>query len=141
MRVAQFEQLAKYFEKRGDIAVAYLFGSQAQGKGSPLSDLDIGILFNDRVSPEDYFQARLHLIRELSGLLQSNNIDVVVLNQAPVLLSYNIIAARKILFESDQTARIGFETGVIDRYLDAQRFRQIRREYLKEQIQRGDFIG
>ena len=37
--------LKKYFQKRTDIAFAFLFGSQAKGKATKLSDVDIAVYF------------------------------------------------------------------------------------------------
>jgi predicted nucleotidyltransferase len=39
------EALKNYFQKRKDIAFAFLYGSQAKGNATPLSDVDIAVYF------------------------------------------------------------------------------------------------
>jgi len=40
------EILKQYFKKHPEIEIAYIFGSVAQGKENPLSDIDIAIIIN-----------------------------------------------------------------------------------------------
>ncbi|MBI3600541.1 MAG: nucleotidyltransferase domain-containing protein [Nitrospinae bacterium] len=42
---SNIEALKHYFETRKDIAFAFLFGSQARGTATKLSDVDIAIYF------------------------------------------------------------------------------------------------
>jgi len=39
------DKLRKYFEKRGDVAFGFLFGSTAKGYATSLSDIDVAVYF------------------------------------------------------------------------------------------------
>ena len=43
------EKLSPIFKKR-QVALAYLFGSHANGRVTPLSDVDIAVVFSDKAS-------------------------------------------------------------------------------------------
>jgi predicted nucleotidyltransferase len=55
----------RYLQEREDIAFAYLFGSTATGKATPLSDLDIAVYLTGGCFP----QKRLELIGDLCDRL------------------------------------------------------------------------
>ena len=42
---SEIKALKNYFEKRKDVAFAFFFGSQAKGKATKLSDVDIAVYF------------------------------------------------------------------------------------------------
>jgi len=89
------EQLEEFFasEARSGVQAAYLFGSVAEGRAHRESDVDVGVLLDRNVYPDrrDRFEARLHLISGLVDVLDSNEVDVVVLNDAPPQLGRHIV--------------------------------------------------
>lgn len=97
--------------------MAYLFGSTVRGEANSLSDIDVAVLFDDTFLQKEAFDFQLELISELTGVLNTNNVDPVVLNNSPLLLAYNIIRDGKIL-KSDEFLRVKFETKIMSRYLD-----------------------
>lgn len=136
-------KLAPYFARRREILLAYLFGSVAQGRANSLSDVDIALLvdeekFNelDAKKPYGYKAA---VIADLIGLLQANEIDLVLLHEAPPLLANEVISEGSLLFCRDEDVRIAFEVSVKHRYIDTKPLRQIKRQYLYERIDRGEF--
>ncbi len=70
------EALRKYFFDKHEVVAIYLFGSIAEGKARPGSDIDIGVLFDDKLSIEERFDKRLTFIIHLEDLLQSK-VDVI----------------------------------------------------------------
>lgn len=113
-----FEQeLTNFFRTVDNVDLAYLFGSMITGHANELSDVDIAVMLDENLSKKDMLYVQLDLISELSRVLKSNKIDLVVLNDAPLLLKYNIIKNGHVL-TSDETKRVAFETGVMTRYLD-----------------------
>lgn len=114
----QLEQkLREFFSKIEGVTLAYLFGSTVRGEANYLSDIDIAVLFDDTLLQKEAFDLQLELISELTGLLKTNNIDLVVLNDSPLLLTYNIIRDG-IILKSDEPLRVKFETKIMSRYLD-----------------------
>lgn len=87
--------LRKYFEDHPDLGVAsaYLFGSHAEGRAHRESDIDIGVLLQrDRYPTSgDRFDLRIQLGSELIHVLKHNEVDLVVLNDAPPLLGRKVI--------------------------------------------------
>ncbi len=114
----QLEQkLREFFYKVEGVTLAYLFGSTARGEANCLSDTDIAVLFDDTLLQKEAFDLQLGLLSELTGLLKTNNIDLVALNDSPLLLTYNIIRDG-IILKSDEPLRVKFETKIMSRYLD-----------------------
>ena len=74
----------------------YIFGSVAEGRAHRESDLDIGVLLDRRVYPDEKsrFQQRLLLSTALSRMA-GPEADVVILNDAPPLLGRAIATREK----------------------------------------------
>ncbi|WP_235284101.1 nucleotidyltransferase domain-containing protein [Methanosarcina sp. 1.H.A.2.2] len=114
----QLEQkLREFFSKVEGVTLAYLFGSTVRGEANRLSDIDIAVLFDDTLLQKEAFDLQLEVISELTGLLKTNNVDLVVLNDSPLLLTYNIIRDG-IILKSYEPVRVKFETKIMSRYLD-----------------------
>jgi predicted nucleotidyltransferase len=119
------------------VKVAYLFGSCARGDVGPLSDVDIAVLLDGRVSP---FEFRLRLSASLAQALGSEYFDLVTLNDAPLLLKYEVVRGGRVIKE-DKKIRVTFETRVLSEYLDTAYLRRTQRAYLKEQLAQGGTFG
>lgn len=112
-----------------NVSLVYLFGSRAKvlakdspspGKDvGPLSDYDFGIVtpFSPKrktaVSRPQLFRLQSKLARQLES-----EVDVVLLNGAPIELQYNVIATGLVLFEESIAARVEYESWVLSRYGD-----------------------
>ncbi len=79
---SQLPRLKALFSQE-EVMAAYLFGSVLQGGARPGSDLDIAIQ-----GGEGYEWARLYgrIYKGLCELLEADNIDLVILNEAPASL-------------------------------------------------------
>lgn len=111
------KELTEYFSSKDSIILAYLFGSTVRGDTGRLSDVDIGILLDEKLSKKDRFDLELKLISEIAILIKKNKIDLVVLNEAPLLLAHNIIKDG-IVLKSDEVERVKFETKILSMYID-----------------------
>ena len=110
-------ELTEYFSSKDSIILAYLFGSTVRGDAGRLSDVDIGVLLDENLSKKDRFDLELRLMGEIAVLINKNKIDLIVLNEAPLLLAYNIIKDG-IILKSSETERVRFETKLLSMYLD-----------------------
>lgn len=118
VRMIPYEkELTEYFSCKDSIKLAYLFGSTVRGDTGRLSDVDIGVLLDEKISKKDRFDLELILMGEIAILIKKNKIDLIVLNEAPLLLAYNIIKSG-IILKSDETARVKFETKILSKYMD-----------------------
>lgn len=113
------ESLAPVFEKmRGRVAVAYLFGSSANGQAGPNSDIDLAVLLHTGGVDAD-FEVRLELYADCCRALKRNDIDVVVLNRTRNLfLLESVVREGKVLFEDDAELREEYEVRVMHDFID-----------------------
>jgi len=111
--------LAPIFEKMSDrIAVAYLFGSAANGEAGPGSDIDLAVLLHDPAGSAG-FEVRLDLYADCSRVLKRNDIDVVVLNTARNLFLLNDVVQKGIvLYQCDSELREEFEVKIVHDFID-----------------------
>lgn len=86
-------QIEPYLAARAEVVACYLFGSRAEGRGHRESDVDLAVLLDHAScpTPRDRFEARVSLTSEFVALLHCNDVDVVVLNDAPPLLARRIV--------------------------------------------------
>ena len=116
-------------------ALVYFFGSQASGRPRAESDVDLAVLLSPKSPRHQYGRIRAQLIAELMTVFESNNVDVVILNEAPPLLTYEgVIRGGWLLLERDRLARIRFEVRAFQEYVDTAPLREIQNRYLKEAI-------
>lgn len=134
------QQLAADLANDPDIDVVYLFGSNAMGRAGGVSDIDIGILLGDHVLREDYFSRRLNYIGRCGSALHTDKVDVIILNDAPPLLAYEVVKHRSILLERNAEHRVAFEVDRINRYLDFKPILDMQVMYTKNQLLNGTYF-
>ena len=132
------KELTEYFSSKDNIILAYLFGSTVRGDTGYLSDVDIAILLDEKISEKDRFNLELKLISEIATLIKKNKIDLVVLNEAPLLLAYNIIK-NGIILKSSETDRVKFETKILSMYIDEKYYIKRHTEETLKRIARAGF--
>jgi len=121
-------------QKRDEVRVVYLFGSQASGTVNNISDIDIGVLLNEDFVKESVYGYRADLTAELVSLLRTDKVDLVVLNQAPPLLSHRVVRDGIVLHCKDESERIAFEVKMLNRFLDTAPLRERQNEYIKKSV-------
>ena len=138
---ARLGGIKKICQRHPEIEFVYLFGSRGRGRSGPLSDVDLAVHVDGSVPTDSYFQTSADLMSEFSHSLQSNEVDVIILNRAPLSVQYHIVFEGRLLYERRRLQRILFETKAVDLFLDAEPLRATSRTYLKDQIKRGAFVG
>ena len=130
-RQAQLNQL---FTKN-PVNAAYLSGSLS-GRTSfgHLSDVDIAILLMDQIKSDQFLDYQMYFFSELAKRLESETIDVVILNQASLLLKLQVIKYGQILFSRDEKQRISFETKAVMDYLDFKKYDEIQNQALSRRL-------
>jgi predicted nucleotidyltransferase len=113
----QDKRLLEFIRGQEYIKLAYLFGSVAKGKEGKLSDVDIAIFLDESLSKKEIFNLQLKLMSELTSILKTDKIDLIVMNNAPLLLKYNIIKHGKILKDEIET-KVMVESRILSDYLD-----------------------
>ncbi|MEA3255825.1 MAG: nucleotidyltransferase domain-containing protein [Candidatus Altiarchaeota archaeon] len=112
------DKLSRFFRGQKEVRVAYLFGSVASGKTGPLSDVDVGVFLDESLSKKKRFMLNLRLISEISGILKTDRVDIVIMNDVPVSLNYEIIKSNQPVYTRDESERVDIEHGILSKYLD-----------------------
>jgi predicted nucleotidyltransferase len=99
------------------------FGSLAAGELKPLSDLDFGVLVSKQIDKEKRFDKHLELIGLFTEIFQTEEVDLVMFNDAPMRFSHKIIASGKLLYCADRPELTDFIEKTVKRHLDFKFFR------------------
>jgi uncharacterized protein len=131
-------RLAAVLDREGVVS-ASLFGSQAGGTAGPLSDIDIAVWLDPSIDRRERFDRRLALMADAAGALETSEVDLVVLNDAPPLLQHRAIGSQTILVDRDPCARIRLQTRAILSYLDTKPLRDEQARGLRKSLAEGRF--
>ena len=125
------QELGSVFKDFNDVRLVYLFGSQVSGNIGPVSDYDFAVLLAELEPPLEY---KYRLACQLSNLLNTDKIDLVLLNYAPVELKYNIISTGELLYKRDNFCKVEFEANTLSQYFDyLPILRKQRQDIIKEE--------
>ncbi len=117
------------------VNAAYLAGSlSSRTSFGHLTDVDIAILLMDQIKSDQFLDYQFYFFSELAKRLESESIDVVILNQASLLLKLQVIKYGQILFSRDEKQRILFETKAVMDYLDFKKFDDIQNQALSRRL-------
>lgn len=108
---------------REPIGAVYLFGSQATGAAGPLSDVDVAVALSSD-SPAVTLDLRADLLAAASEALGTDEVDLVLVDQATPLLRHRVLRDGALLVERDPRARVRFETRALLEYLDTAPLRE-----------------
>ena len=104
-----------YLRSDEDILFAYLFGSLSRKKAGPLSDVDIAVYLAEKVS---FAEKKLETLGNLVNILNTDEIDLVVLNRAPLALRMNILENKKVIVDKSPLIRHRYESLTMRQYFD-----------------------
>lgn len=120
-----------YLSGRKDVVFAYLFGSYVTGKVHPLSDVDIAVYLDsletvpprwgegsERLVSLDISEKRLEILGHLNEIFKTDEVDLVVLNTAPLTLKMKILLSRRVISDNQPFKRHIFESITTRSYLD-----------------------
>jgi len=110
------DQLPMLFANCGRVEFAYLFGGALKGP-RPLSDIDLAVYCCAGTNLGEY---KPDLLGKLNDLLETDEIDLVILNQAPISLAGRIIIRKRLLFCRNDFLRHRFESLTLRKFHDFQ---------------------
>lgn len=99
------------------IIFAYIFGSFVQNKLKAGSDIDIAIYLEEDLGADIYLEIKM----ALSDMLK-REVDLVILNEAPPLLKYQIYKKNILLFTRDKTMESNHKVKTLFEYNDMKRY-------------------
>ncbi len=112
------DRLTECLAGRPEILEAYLFGSSARGEAQPHSDVDVAVFVDFEQSPSMPFGRAATLGAELMAALGRDDIDIVILNEAPPLLYHRVLRDGQRLVARDLMATTTREGRALSRYCD-----------------------
>ena len=119
---ALMSQLTGCLEGHSEVIAVYLYGSHAEGHANALSDIDIGVLIRNGLAKERLWELENALAADLGRMLRTDNVDLIVLNLAPLRIRYEVITRGEVLYSADDGARADFESYSLRRYWDFKKY-------------------
>lgn len=112
------ERLTRTLEPRAEILEAYLFGSHARGDAHHHSDVAVAVYVDEARPEAGPFGYQADLTTHLMIALETNAVDVVVLNTAPPLLYHRVLRDGVRLLSRDLRATTTRAGQALSRYFD-----------------------
>jgi len=107
--------VSEYLKRHPQIIFAYLFGGLTKAKPAPLSDVDIAIYVRE---PQKI--RYLDLFTKITNILGTDELDLVILNRAPLSLCGRILLSRKLLVDKEPFLRHRYESVTLRKFFDFQ---------------------
>ncbi len=108
-------KVEEYLQAHPRVIFAYLFGSLAKGKINPLSDVDLAVFISREAN---IIEERIGIHNCLAEILNTEEIDLVILNTAPLPLRARIIENKKVIVDKAPFLRHKFESLSLREYFD-----------------------
>jgi predicted nucleotidyltransferase len=113
---ARLPALLAQLRENAAIVAVYLYGSYGTPYQTPLSDVDIAVLFRPDRVPDS--PSHVDLINQVTGGLQEDDVSVLILNTAPLSLQFTVVSKGRALLVTDEVALADFLELLFDRYGD-----------------------
>jgi predicted nucleotidyltransferase len=126
------ERAVQYLRSRPEVELAYLFGSQASGRTTALSDVDIAVCPSG-----DGLPIYRSLLAGLSRCLEGEEMDLILLTDAPPTFAHQVITNGRLIFCRDPHERVAFESQVIREYMDFGSLKAQQQAFLRRRILEG----
>jgi len=93
-------------------------------------DIDVGLLVSWEREPYELYKYAMGIASDLERCITPRyEIDLRILNDAPVEFQYEVVKTGRLLVARDEDTRVAFEAGVITKFLDL--------KYLYDRIDRA----
>jgi uncharacterized protein YutE (UPF0331/DUF86 family) len=126
--------------QRSPVDAAYTQGtSTGRRLAGTFSDLDVALLLLEKVKTTEFFDYQVYFVSELSKTLETQGLEVVILNQASLLQRAQVIKSWNILYQRDIKRRVQWETRAVMEYLEFQKYDDIQSKALAERTRSDRF--
>jgi predicted nucleotidyltransferase len=115
---ARLNLLEPLFSGDDRVIFAYIFGGLASGEQRPLSDIDIAVYLDSYADKAD---SKLEIIGALSEVMKTDEIDLVILNDASTSLVGRILKKKRIIVDKHPFLRHSFESLALREFFDFSR--------------------
>lgn len=129
-----------YFEGRGDVEAAWVFGSVAQGTAGPMSDVDVAVLPKTGLDRKAVWDMRVDAMSRLPGILGVREVDVLSLRDTSVALAFEVVATGSVVYGEGWPATDEAMIMAVTSYWEFEDVRRVAREAMGERM-RGYAAG
>jgi len=106
-------KIEKYFRDKGDILLAFIFGSAVSGRFTGQSDVDIAVLFSNAFDASGFMK-----IRNEAADAAGREIDLVVLNDASPVIRMQVLKNGKMIKSTSTSIYRTFIVRTVKEYDD-----------------------
>jgi len=121
-----------------NVNTVYFFGSRANGTHYSNSDIDLGLLLGD--SGQTKTKLIIDIQMDIEELFHPTPVDVIILQNAPLEMRFQIIKTGEIIYCRDDEFRTDFEDVTLRDYLDFKPFLDMYQREVKEALREGHFF-
>lgn len=113
--LSKIPEVKKVLAEDDNVIFAYIFGGLAEGKVKPLSDIDFSVYLRNTDNLAEY---KLHLFDRLTDALGTSELDLVILNTAPISITGRILQNKQILIDKEPPIRHAYESLTLREFFD-----------------------
>jgi predicted nucleotidyltransferase len=131
-------ELGRVLDGQPDVGFAYLFGSFAKGRPRLGSDVDVAVWLDETAHRDrsDRFRRRLALEALLEPEL-GRRVQLVILNDAPLGLTHNVLTHGRLVLRRDEPARVRHYVDHGRRWGDLEPVRRLFGRAMLQRIEEG----
>jgi predicted nucleotidyltransferase len=135
----RFSRLGACFSGFPEVVAVYLFGSAARGTRGKRSDVDIAVLTRARGTSHRRSRSLVEYVQAACDALGTDNVDVVLLDRAPIALRHEVFREGKPLLVRDREALTRFRLESSREYLDTLPLRRTFEKAFFRRVRRSGF--
>lgn len=120
-----------------EVRAALLFGSRATGRARADSDIDVAVLLDATLAPERPIERLSRLLKALAKELAADRLDLVILNDAPPALAFQVLKHGRVAFERDARDLHRLRVRTYSQHADYQHAESVFREATRRRAARG----
>jgi predicted nucleotidyltransferase len=136
-----FVAVGRAMETLPEVQAAFVFGSQATGRARADSDIDVAVLLDAVIAPVDKHSRLKRVFMALGAYVAADRLDVVVLNDAPPALAFQVLKRGKQVFVRNQVAVHRFLVATYSRHSDFEWTERFFREVTRRRASTGNAGG
>jgi uncharacterized protein len=127
------EHLKQSLGRDEDILFAYLYGSALSDPALSGGDIDLAVYLKPSDTKE-YIKREAELTAFLISQLDTDEIDLRILNVLPLVFQYSILKEGRLILSRDEMERADFETRVMIRFFELKPYLDEYRLMLSQRI-------
>jgi predicted nucleotidyltransferase len=111
----RLDGIKKILKEDENIIFVYLFGGLARGEVNPLSDIDLAVYLK---YTDELAAYKLQLFNKITDAIGTSEMDLIILNTAPISLTGRILQRREVLVDKEPFSRHAFESLKLREFFD-----------------------